>query len=1147
MSKHEKHHRHHFRYEEPASVRYNYDRLLQLANRSHPGHPQRVPDLPPKMGLRAKDKSRLSTGVLEQSLPDKLTQALRNLRSGALVHSASSSTAHTSKSGVVPADDVVYIASPEASQISSHFEEMRRRRHSAMMRICPSQSPSPVLMRNAYRREHGHIRGMFKSVPNVNMVEEKEKEYRRRRRRSCHVFGDEADVESSSTRSPTDSGYRSTPRRQVSTENLCGYDETSPTRVSHKTTTIVYVNGESTQSECNPLVKAHGANHTVLDSHMLRFGVTCKDIDCPFDERDLITLLNRKLLPKENVCFDVSYMSRLVDMLLNTLEIITEHIQRLSINNAKTTVENITTSTKIVFPLEISWQCIKAANQAMALYSVSGQGAFKRSMSQRASLHLSVGRMFHWLVRKLPGKPISESVPVCLTAVLERAAEEMLRPVLQLARKNEMNRTMEEITRSHKSLVSLFARTSQQKEIDPMIAISEKNLLEAINESRGKEVMETNGFLLSSKGKQRSLIQMSSSGLQSLRYFILNQSGRSNAVPIADWTRIIFAFAEHRMSHTVDETDVQQAARVLLGCDCAPPSVPIICRDFSDLSLDDAKKEFAFSLAASASPMHMQHVSALLDGRWSATNQFGLSLISDAVVRSDADALQRLVDMGFPTNIPIPALIGDKRPFLLVEYAGWTPLTWAVGTMNTMCIDILLASNAQVQNDDMIKESPIQVAAQQGCEDVVRRLLCAGADPFRSTIEYNSSKVSSRSIGSPSALAAACSRGQPLIVDIFVDRLSQNFPTTVIDFLSDSQTKVKDIGKIEFKRLPKNTRLALQEALYYAVETSQPECTLQLWKCVPDLPWNMYTWTRALECATEHRHQQFATALLAHFWPSMFSKLDQDNFDYCSYVLFSHLNWECRRDNGHPNTVASVISRMWNHYQRANTTEQLESTSPNSFRPTVGVSFVNNPELSDIRFTVEGENVYAHRIMLYNASDRFKELLRIPKGNIDITDVSHATFLAMLHYIYSGTIPELSVQALCCLFAAGEVYAIPPLCSAILRDLAKILSPQNAAYIYQFAIVHNNPILLEKGEKYLLTNLDTLITQAKIRDLIKSHSADYYIYGRYDDENYLEVRIALQTSLAKMSDWASKWVLHIGYDKSLVMHGGKGNVVEYNS
>ncbi|KAK6763946.1 hypothetical protein RB195_024328 [Necator americanus] len=52
------------------------------------------------------------------------------------------------------------------------------------------------------------------------------------------------------------------------------------------------------------------------------------------------------------------------------------------------------------------------------------------------------------------------------------------------------------------------------------------------------------------------------------------------------------------------------------------------------------------------------------------------------------------------------------------------------------------------------------------------------------------------------------------------------------------------------------------------------------------------------------------------------------------------------------------------------------------------------------------------------------------------------------------------------------------------------------------------------------------------------YADDIKIYGIYDDENYLEVRTALQTSLAKMLGWASKWDLRINYDKSLVMHVG---------
>ncbi|KAK6764801.1 hypothetical protein RB195_024937 [Necator americanus] len=63
---------------------------------------------------------------------------------------------------------------------------------------------------------------------------------------------------------------------------------------------------------------------------------------------------------------------------------------------------------------------------------------------------------------------------------------------------------------------------------------------------------------------------------------------------------------------------------------------------------------------------------------------------------------------------------------------------------------------------------------------------------------------------------------------------------------------------------------------------------------------------------------------------------------------------------------------------------------------------------------------------------------------------------------------------------------------------------------------------------------------------VQMYADDIKIYGIYDDENYLEVRNALQTSLAKMSDWASKWDLRINHDKSLVMHIGKGNVAEYS-
>lgn len=61
-------------------------------------------------------------------------------------------------------------------------------------------------------------------------------------------------------------------------------------------------------------------------------------------------------------------------------------------------------------------------------------------------------------------------------------------------------------------------------------------------------------------------------------------------------------------------------------------------------------------------------------------------------------------------------------------------------------------------------------------------------------------------------------------------------------------------------------------------------------------------------------------------------------------------------------------------------------------RPLIDPKFVDNPELSDIRFRVQGKVVHAHRIVLVNASDRFRELLKSPSGVVELDDVSHAVF-----------------------------------------------------------------------------------------------------------------------------------------------------------
>ena len=57
-------------------------------------------------------------------------------------------------------------------------------------------------------------------------------------------------------------------------------------------------------------------------------------------------------------------------------------------------------------------------------------------------------------------------------------------------------------------------------------------------------------------------IQASPSGLNLIIFYTVTLSfSRDSSIPLADWVRLIYAFAEHRMSYTVDEVDVQQVSQ----------------------------------------------------------------------------------------------------------------------------------------------------------------------------------------------------------------------------------------------------------------------------------------------------------------------------------------------------------------------------------------------------------------------------------------------------------------------------------------------------------------------------------------------------------------------------------------------------------
>lgn len=65
--------------------------------------------------------------------------------------------------------------------------------------------------------------------------------------------------------------------------------------------------------------------------------------------------------------------------------------------------------------------------------------------------------------------------------------------------------------------------------------------------------------------------------------------------------------------------------------------------------------------------------------------------------------------------------------------------------------------------------------------------------------------------------------------------------------------------------------------------------------------------------------------------------------------------------------------------------------------PRIDPKFVNNPDLSDVKFLIDNRLFYAHKIVLVNSSEEFKKfILQDSNDKIEIKDVQYDVFQVML-------------------------------------------------------------------------------------------------------------------------------------------------------
>ncbi|KAG0415898.1 hypothetical protein HPB47_006926 [Ixodes persulcatus] len=583
--------------------------------------------------------------------------------------------------------------------------------------------------------------------------------------------------------------------------------------------------------------------------------------------------------------------------------------------------------------------------------------------------------------------------------------------------------------------------------------------------------------------------------------------------PLVEWVRVAHAHAEHRRSPIVDQDDVMQAARLLLpGVDC-----PV--RAFGHQQeerllgkrLEEAdwarlvQTELALRLLSLcgqggqllAQALPLLPASSRLDTR----DERGLTPLMLACARGDEPAARLLVQAGADVHAEASPASAREDP-TVPETQSWTALTFATTQGMISTVRLLLEKGANVEgsaapNEEKITETPLQLAVAFSQLELMALLLSYGANPFFSTPFRDAQSYGGaqpRGCYGAAAVAAAhgrrgalrtllAHRSPPDTRDADVLSLHEILAEGVAGTTDRRRPKVPsptgepdsvDGSMCKSNRLSKAHVKALQEAMYQSAENGYLEITLDLRNI--GVPWTLHCWMQTLTTAHEQQLENTIDELLQdflHVWPEDCSAQFVDD---CLPLLFSIFRHS--KNEGTTLLMADIFSVCYGE----DSIKEIRDVSL-SGGARIDPKYVNNPEMSDVQFRVEGRVFYAHKIILVNASPRFKSMLssKSAEGSppvVQINDIRYDVFQLVMQYLYKGGCEDFDIDQsdVLELMTAATFFQLDGLVRFCEARCSKSVDLDNVVATYVHAKVYNAVQLLEYCQGFLLQNLVALLT-----------------------------------------------------------------------
>ncbi|XP_065139502.1 ankyrin repeat- and BTB/POZ domain-containing protein 3-B isoform X2 [Paramisgurnus dabryanus] len=828
-------------------------------------------------------------------------------------------------------------------------------------------------------------------------------------------------------------------------------------------------------------------------------------------------------------------LTRLSALVSRALVRIAREAQRLSLRYGKCTKYEIQSAIKMILSWTISVNCIAAALSALSMYNMSTEDKFSRGKSERCGLVFSVGKFFRWMVDSRVAVRIHEHAAIYLTACMESLFREVFTRVLNSSVVEKDNgvpkftlETFEQALSNDSELYGLLLpyqhlicgknangilslpdslslhrnhqrsgktgdaySQSEQRTIEQSLLATRVGSIAELSDlvSRGMYHLQPLSIKNHSNGtpipQKSSSIHWEPEALYTLCYFmhcpqmewenpnvepskVTLQTERPFLVlpPLMEWIRVALAHAEHRRSFSVDSDDVRQAARLLLpGVDCEPRQLKTDDCFCMSRKLDAASTEAKFlqdlgfrMLNCGRTDLVNQATNLLGPGGINSMSEQGMTPLMYACVRGDEAMVQMLLDAGADINS-----------------------------------ELLLDAGANVEGSlqegmENYTETPLQLASAAGNFELVSLLLERGADPMVGTMYRNG--ISTAPHGDMNSYSLAAAHGHR---NVFCKLLSQSDKgkadvLSLQEILAEgSDMEEGNSLKREATRTGKAKLKALREAMYHSSEHGYVDITLDIRSL--GVPWTLHTWMESLRtCFLQHRRpliqgllkefstieeEEYTEELITHGLPLMFQILRASKNEVISQQL------------------AVIFTQCYGPYPIPKLTE-IKRKQTSRLDP----HFLNNKEMSDVTFLVEGKPFYAHKVLLFTASNRFKLLLanRPAAENtcIEISNVKYNVFQLVMQYLYCGGTDALHIRntEVMDLLSASKFFQLEALQRHCEIICAKNINTETCVEIYNHAKFLEVPELSAYIEGYFLKNMAVLIELEPFKQLLYNAPVD---------------------------------------------------------